>query len=75
MIQCFTQVLLAKIRRHRLNEDANITVDDINTEMIKQCVEMGIINGTGFSIDSTHTEANTLKAIPERVMNAKPKNL
>ena len=57
--------LLAKFRVHRLN---NITLDEIITEIVRQCVEKGIIKDTGISIDATHTEANTFKATPERVM-------
>lgn len=57
--------LLAKFRRQRLKE---ITVDDIIKEVVRQCVEKGIIKGIGISIDSTHTEANTGKLVPERIM-------
>lgn len=60
--------LLAKFRKHKLDEEANLTVDDIITEIVKQCIDMGIIEGEGLSIDVTHTEANTFKATPERVM-------
>lgn len=67
--------LLAKFRRHRLDEEAGITVDDINTEIIKQCVEMGIIDGTGLSVDTTHSEANTFKATPERVIKRLAKKI
>jgi len=57
--------LLSKFRVHRLND---ITLDEIITEIVRQCVEKGIIKDTGISIDATHTEANTFKATPERVM-------
>lgn len=57
--------LLSKFRVHRLND---ITLDEIIVEIVRQCVEKGIIEDTGISIDATHTEANTFKAIPERVM-------
>jgi len=57
--------LLSKFRVHRLND---ITLDEIITEIVRQCVEKGIIENTGISIDATHTEANTFKATPERVM-------
>lgn len=57
--------LLAKFRTQRLKET---TLDDIIKEVVRQCVDKGIIKGTGISIDSTHTEANTGKLVPERVM-------
>src|SRR5699024_11692142 len=57
--------LLSKFRLHTLND---ITLDEIIVEIVRQCVEKGIIEDTGISIDATHTEANTFKAIPERVM-------
>ena len=40
-----------------------ITLDEIMAEFKHQCVEKGIIKGTGISIDTTHTEANTFKAL------------
>ena len=57
--------LLAKFRTQRLKET---TLDDIIKEVVKQCVEKGIIKGTGISVDCTHTQANTVKKVPERVM-------
>lgn len=57
--------LLAKFRTQRLKET---TLDDIIKEVVRQCIEKGIIKGTGISIDCTHTEANTGKLVPERVM-------
>lgn len=57
--------LLAKFRVKKLQD---VTLDDILKEIVKQCVEMGIIKDTGISIDTTHSEANTFKATPERVM-------
>lgn len=57
--------LLAKFRVHRLKD---ATLDDVIVEIVKQCVDKGIIEDTGVSIDATHTEANTFKATPERVM-------
>jgi len=59
--------LLAKFRKHKLEEN-DITVDEIITAIVNQCVQKGIIKDTGISIDTTHTEANTFKATPERVM-------
>ena len=64
--------LLTKFRRNRLgsktDEEAFITLDEIMAEFIRQCVEKGIIKGTGISMDTTHTEANTFKCTTERVM-------
>jgi transposase len=57
--------LLAKFRTQRLKE---IMLDDIIKEVIRQCVEKGIIKGTGMTVDCTHTQANTGKLIPERIM-------
>lgn len=57
--------LLTKFRRDRLKD---INLDEIITEIVRQCVEKGIIKDTSVSIDATHTEANTFKATPERVM-------
>lgn len=57
--------LLAKFRVHKLKD---ITLDDIIKEVVTQCVEKGIIKGTGISIDATHTHANTIKKTPERLL-------
>ncbi len=57
--------LLAKFRTQRLKET---TLDDIIKEVVRQCAERGIIKGTGISVDCTHTEANTIKKVPERIM-------
>lgn len=57
--------LLAKFRTKRLQETS---LDEIIKEVVRQCVEKGLIKGTGISIDCTHTEANTIKKVPERVM-------
>lgn len=64
--------LLAKFRAHRLKETA---LDDIIQEIVKQCVEKGIIKGTGISIDATHTKANTIKKVPERIMKHLAKDI
>ncbi len=37
-------------------------------EIVKQCVENRIIKDTEISIDTTHTQVNTFKSTPERVM-------
>jgi transposase len=57
--------LLSKFRTQRLQET---TLDEIIKEFVKQCVEQGIIKGTGISVDCTHTQANTIKKVPERIM-------
>ncbi|WP_407057873.1 IS1182 family transposase [Gudongella oleilytica] len=57
--------LLSKFRTHRLSES---TLDDIISEIVKQCVERGIISSSSVSIDATHIEANTIKKTPERLM-------
>jgi len=57
--------LLSKFRTLRLKES---TLDDIITEIVRQCVEKDIIKGTGVSIDATHIEANIIKKTPERLM-------
>ena len=64
--------LLAKFRVHKLKD---ITSDEIITEIVNQCVKKGIIKDTGISIDATHTEANTFKATPERVMKRLAKKI
>jgi transposase len=57
--------LLSKFRTQRLKE---MMLDDIIKEVILQCVKKGIITGIGISVDCTHTNANTGKLLPERVM-------
>ena len=57
--------LLAKFRTQRLKD---IALDDVITEIVRQCVENGIIKGDGISIDTTHIEANSTKKVPERIM-------
>ncbi|HHY12374.1 MAG TPA: hypothetical protein GX529_07065 [Firmicutes bacterium] len=44
--------LLAKFRTQRLKE---YNLDDIIAEIVCQCVEKGLIKGSGLSIDTTHT--------------------
>src|SRR5699024_10836007 len=58
--------LLTKFRKDKL--EGNLTMDEIMAETIQQCVDKGILEGSGISIDTTHTEANTFKCIAERVM-------
>ena len=57
--------LLSKFRTQRLQES---TLDEIITNIVKQCVEKGILEGNTVSIDATHIEANTIKKTPERLM-------
>ena len=57
--------LLSKFRTQSLYET---TLDDMIKEVVRQCVEKGIIKGTGISVDCTHSNANTVKLVPERVM-------
>ena len=57
--------LLAKFRTQRLRETS---IDEIITEVVRQCVAKGIIDGQAVSIDTTHVHANTTKLVPERVM-------
>ncbi len=58
--------LLTKFRTQRLRE---ISIDDIITEIVRQCVERGVIKSSnGIAIDTTHMEANTEKKVPERIM-------
>ena len=58
--------LLSKFRTLRLKDTK---MDDIMTEVVRQCVEKGIIETeNGASIDVTHVLANTTKKVPERIM-------
>ena len=58
--------LLSKFRTTRLKD---ISLDEIITEIVKQCVEKKIITDTtGISMDATHIEANTIRKMPERLM-------
>jgi transposase len=65
--------LLTKFRTQRLKD---ISLDTIITEIIRQCVEKGIIKSSnGIVIDTTHIEANTIKKVPERIMKQLAKNI
>jgi len=65
--------LLAKFRTKRLKETS---LDDIIKEVVRQCVEKGIIKShNGIAIDTTHIEANTIKKVPERIMKQLAKNI
>lgn len=58
--------LLSKFRTTRLKD---ISLDEIITEIVKQCIEKKIITDTtGLSLDATHIEANTIRKMPERIM-------
>ncbi len=57
--------LLSKFRTHRVGES---TLDEIIKEIVRQCVEKGIIECKTVSIDATHIKANTVKKTPERLM-------
>lgn len=64
--------LLTKFRRNklglRLEESSYTTMDEIMKAFLQNCIEEGLIKGTGITIDTTHTEANTFKCTAERVM-------
>ena len=65
--------LLTKFRTHRLKD---ISMDAIITEIVRQCVEKGIIQSrNGIVIDTTHIEANTMKKVPERIMKQLARNI
>ena len=58
--------LLSKFRTLHLDDT---TLDDVLTEIVRQCISKGIIKeSSGISLDSTHIEANTTKKIPERII-------
>ena len=64
---------LCKFRKMRLDES---TMDDIMTEIVRQMVEKGIIkSGSGIVVDSTHIHANTIRKVPERLMEHMAKNI
>lgn len=64
--------LLSKFRAQRLQE---CTLDEIITEIVRQCVVKGIIEGNSVSIDATHIEANTIKKTPKRLMKHLSRNI
>lgn len=64
--------LLSKFRTQRVQE---CTLDEIITEIVRQCVVKGVIKGDSVSIDATHIEANTIKKTPERLMKHLGRNI
>lgn len=65
--------LLTKFRTQRLKD---VSMDAIITEIVRQCVEKGIIQSqNGIVIDTTHIEANTIKKVPERIMKQLARNI
>lgn len=57
--------LLAKFRTQRMKD---ITLDEVISEIVRQCVESGIIKSESLTVDTTHIEANCTKKVPERIM-------
>ena len=65
--------LLSKFRTLHLGDT---TLDDILTEIVRQCIAKGIIKeSSGISLDTTHIEANTIKKVPERIMKQLAKKI
>jgi transposase len=64
--------LLSKFRTQRLGEQ---TLDEIIIEIVRQCVEKGVLKDDSVSIDATHVEANTIKKTPERLMKHLARNI
>lgn len=64
---------LCKFRKMRLDEN---TMDDIMTEIVRQMIEKGVIKKeSGILVDSTHIHANTIRKVPERLMEHMAKNI
>lgn len=64
---------LCKFRKMRLDENI---MDDLMTEIVRQMLEKGIIKKeSGIVIDSTHIKANTVRKVPERLMEQMAKNI
>ena len=65
--------LLSKFRTTRLKD---ISLDEVITEIVRQCIEKKIITDTtGISMDATHIEANTIRKTPERLMKHLARNI
>ena len=55
--------LLVNFRTQRMQD---ITLDEVLSEIVRQCVENGIIKGDALTVDTTHIETNcTKKALKE----------
>ena len=64
---------LCKFRKMRLDEN---TMDEIMTEIVRQMIEKEIIKKeSGIVVDSTHIHANTIKKVPERLMEQMARNI
>ena len=64
---------LCKFRKMRLDEN---TMEDIMTEIVRQMIEKGIVKKeSGIIVDSTHINANTVRKVPERLMEHMAKNI
>ena len=46
----------------------DITLDEVLSEIVRQCVENGIIKSDALTVDTAHIEANCTKKVPERIM-------
>lgn len=57
--------LLAKFRTQRMQD---VTLDEVLSEIVRQCVVSGVIKGDALTVDTTHIEANCTKKVPERIM-------
>lgn len=57
--------LLAKFRTQRMKD---ITLDEVLCEIVRQCVENGIIKSDALTVDTTHIEANCTQKVPELIM-------
>ena len=64
--------LLSKFRRYRLKE---FSLDEVITEIVRQCVESGLIKGSGVTVDSTHIEAAVSRKVPERILKQLAKRI
>ena len=64
---------LCKFRTLRL---LNMSVDEIMTEIVRQCIDRKLIESdNGVAIDTTHIEANCVKKVPERIMSELTKRI
>ena len=58
--------LLSVFRKQHLK---GVSLDNIITEIVRQCIAKGIVTEeSGLIMDTTHIEANTTKKVPERIM-------